>query len=120
MTKFLSEKKAFQRDLKSFVQSFASYVSIDDGQWTIKGFIDTYKNSYTILSDIKVVSKILEIHFLPKKTNFFPKPTTTPSLGRRIRMKFYCICTAFSCAPSDQPHNHLCSDATRKIFISVK
>lgn len=66
MTKFANEKKAFQGELKNFVQSLASYVSTDDGQWTIKGFIDTYKNIYTISSDTKVVSKILEIHLLPK------------------------------------------------------
>ena len=31
------------------------------GEWTIKGFIDIYKNIYTISSDTKIVSKILEI-----------------------------------------------------------
>ncbi len=66
MTSFTSEKKDFERELKNFVQSLTSYVSTDDGQWTIKGFIDTYKNIYTISSDTKVVSKILEIHLLPK------------------------------------------------------
>ena len=66
MTRFTSEKKDFERELKNFVQSLTSYVSTDDGQWTIKGFIDTYKNIYTISSDTKVVSKILEIHLLPK------------------------------------------------------
>ncbi|OQY43144.1 MAG: type II deoxyribonuclease, partial [Anaerolineaceae bacterium 4572_78] len=35
-------------------------------QWTIKGFIDTYKNIYTISNDTKIVSKILEIHLFPK------------------------------------------------------
>lgn len=66
MRNFVSQKKAFHRDLKAFVKSLASYVSTDDGQWTIKGFIDTYKNIYTISSDTKVVSKILEIHLFPK------------------------------------------------------
>ena len=47
-----------------------TYVSTDDGQWTIKGFIDTYKNIYTISSDTKVVSKILEIHLFPRIIEF--------------------------------------------------
>ena len=41
-------------------------VSADDGQWTIKGFVDTFRQVYTISSDTKVVSKILEIHLFPK------------------------------------------------------
>jgi len=70
MTRFTSEKKVFQKELKNFVQSLTSYISTDDGQWTIKGFIDTYKNIYTISADTKVVSKILEIHLLPKILEF--------------------------------------------------
>lgn len=46
------------------------YVSSDDGQWTIKGFIDIFKNVYTISSDTKVVSKILEIHIFPQLLKF--------------------------------------------------
>lgn len=40
------------------------------GQWTVKGFIDIYKNIYTISSDTKIVSKILEIHLFPKILEF--------------------------------------------------
>ncbi|MFA6568482.1 MAG: type II restriction endonuclease, partial [Victivallales bacterium] len=32
----------------------------------VKGFIDVYKNIYTISSDTKIVSKILEIHIFPQ------------------------------------------------------
>jgi hypothetical protein len=46
------------------------YVSADDGQWTVKGFIDIYKTIYTISSDTKIVSKILEIHLFPKILQF--------------------------------------------------
>ena len=70
MQKFVREKTIFQKELHSFVQSLASYISTKDGQWTIKGFIDTYKNIYTISSDTKVVSKILELHLLPQILTF--------------------------------------------------
>jgi hypothetical protein len=43
-----------------------SDVSTEDGQWTVKGFIDICKNVYTISSDTKIVSKILEIHLFPQ------------------------------------------------------
>ena len=66
MNPFENEKKDFYKKLNNFVQSLSAHVSTKDGQWTIKGFIDTYKNIYTISSDTKVVSKILEIHLLPK------------------------------------------------------
>jgi len=63
-------KKEFHERLQELVQSLGSYVSTKDGQWTIKGFIDTYKNIYTISSDTKVVSKILEIHLFPRMLDF--------------------------------------------------
>jgi hypothetical protein len=63
-------KQGFHRRLQKFVQSLDSYVSTEDGQWTVKGFIDIYKNIYTISSDTKVVSKILEIHLFPKILDF--------------------------------------------------
>jgi hypothetical protein len=63
-------RQDFHNRLQEFVQSLGSYVSTKDGQWTVKGFIDVYKNIYTISSDTKVVSKILEIHLLPKILDF--------------------------------------------------
>ncbi|MBA7676609.1 Type-2 restriction enzyme EcoRV [subsurface metagenome] len=46
------------------------HVSADDGEWTVKGFIDIYRNIYTISSDTKIVSKILEIHLFPQILQF--------------------------------------------------
>ncbi len=46
------------------------YVSTETGEWTVKGFIDVYKNIYTISSDTKIVSKILEIHIFPEILRF--------------------------------------------------
>ena len=39
-------------------------------KWTVKGFVDIFKNVYTISSDTKIVSKILEIHLFPKILRF--------------------------------------------------
>ena len=66
MSSFSKEKEFFYKELSTFVQSLASHISTEEGQWTIKGFIDTYKNIYTISSDTKVISKILEIHLFPE------------------------------------------------------
>lgn len=70
MTKKAQKKQQFLTQLQEFVTSLNSYVSTDDGQWTIKGFIDVYKNIYTISSDTKIVSKILEIHLFPQLVQF--------------------------------------------------
>jgi len=58
-------KTAFESALTEFVDELKQYVSTETGDWTIKGFIDVYKNIYTISSDTKIVSKILEIHIFP-------------------------------------------------------
>ncbi len=63
-------KQEFFEDLQEFVKSLGAFISTKDGQWTIKGFIDVYKNVYTISSDTKIVSKILEIHLFPKILEF--------------------------------------------------
>jgi len=63
-------KQEFAEVLSHFVSGLGKYVSANDGQWTVKGFIDIYKNIYTISSDTKIVSKILEIHLFPKILQF--------------------------------------------------
>ncbi|MBN2746405.1 MAG: EcoRV family type II restriction endonuclease [Bacteroidales bacterium] len=60
----------FERGLDKFVDELKKYVSTSDGDWTVKGFIDIYKNIYTISSDTKIVSKILEIHIFPEILRF--------------------------------------------------
>jgi len=69
----MSDKDKFKKILQKFTETILSEVSTDDGQWTIKGFIDIYKNVYTISSDTKIVSKILEIHLFPKILAFAEK-----------------------------------------------
>ena len=63
-------KTAFSQGLHAFVQKMREYVSAEDGEWTVKGFIDIYRNIYTISSDTKIVSKILEIHLFPQILQF--------------------------------------------------
>lgn len=62
----MTEKEEFARKLEQFVTELRGHISSDDGQWTVKGFIDIFKNVYTISSDTKIVSKVLEIHLFPK------------------------------------------------------
>ncbi len=66
-------KKCFEKELKAFVSDLQKHISTDDGQWSIKGFIDIYENIYTISSDTKIISKILEIHLFPKILEFSKK-----------------------------------------------
>jgi len=66
-------KIEFETALNEFVNELKRYVSTDTGDWTIKGFIDIYKNIYTISSDTKIVSKILEIHIFPEILRFAEK-----------------------------------------------
>ena len=64
------EKAAFIEKLQGIIGGIGSEISTSDGQWTVKGFIDVYRSIYTISSDTKVVSKILELHLLPKLLQF--------------------------------------------------
>lgn len=69
----MSEKETFENQLKEFVGTFQRHISSEDGQWTVKGFIDIFKNIYTISADTKIMSKILEIHLFPKIMDFANK-----------------------------------------------
>ena len=63
-------KSDFKKELDKFADKLEEYVSTDNGDWAVKGFIDVYKNIYTISSDTKIVSKILEIHIFPQILQF--------------------------------------------------
>ncbi len=64
------KKTLFRNKLNTFVETLNNYTCSEDKQWTIKGFIDIFKNIYTISGDTKIVSKILEIHIFPKLLEF--------------------------------------------------
>lgn len=66
----MSPKSAFREALAGFASTLPDYTSANGGEWTVKGFIDTHREIYTISSDTKVVSKILEIHLFPKVLAF--------------------------------------------------
>jgi hypothetical protein len=63
-------KLEFKKALNIFTEKLEKYVSTENGDWSVKGFIDVYKNIYTISSDTKIVSKILEIHIFPQILQF--------------------------------------------------
>lgn len=65
-----SVKEQFTRLLTELAATLAGHVSTEDHQWTIKGFIDVFRNVYTISADTKIVSKILEIHLFPVLLEF--------------------------------------------------
>ncbi len=63
-------KKLFINDLSKFSDSLSDYVSTCGSDWSIKGFVDTKKKIYSISSDTKIISKILEIQLFPKYKEF--------------------------------------------------
>lgn len=50
----------FLSQLQVEISAFNKLVSTDTGDWIVKGFIDVFKNVYTISADTKVVSKLIE------------------------------------------------------------
>lgn len=63
-------KKEFLDKLVEFSKELTEYVSDKVGDWKVKGFIDIEKSVYTISSDTKIISKILEIQLFPKFQEF--------------------------------------------------
>lgn len=59
-------RSSLQNHFEGFRQSFATA----EGNWTVKGFIDVYRNIYTISADTKVVSKIIELMLFPALSGF--------------------------------------------------
>lgn len=66
-------KSKFLKQIQLFARKLHNYVSTQDDQWVIKGFIDVFRNIYTITGDTKIVSKIIEIHLFPKFLEFADK-----------------------------------------------
>lgn len=63
------EKNVFLKELKKFAASLGTQIALND-EWTIRGFIDVFRNVYTISSDTKIISKILELHLFPNFLSF--------------------------------------------------
>jgi len=56
--------------LQEEATTFNRLISTDNGDWVVKGFIDIFKNVYTISGDTKVVSKLIEIMLFPRFVDF--------------------------------------------------
>jgi hypothetical protein len=67
--KYCKYKEKFAKNLSEFADTLEKYVTFD-GDWTVKGFIDIFKNIYPISSDTKIISKILELHLFPHFLKF--------------------------------------------------
>lgn len=63
------EKDRFSQQLKAFADTLPEQISSND-EWTIKGFIDIFRNIHTISPDTKIISKVLELHLFPHFLSF--------------------------------------------------
>lgn len=59
--------------LQKEVEGYNKIIATEKGDWIVKGFIDIYKNIYTITIDTKVVSKVMEILLIPAFHRFAEK-----------------------------------------------
>jgi hypothetical protein len=67
------EKEMIKTEFESLLNEFANSLGkivAHNNEWTIKGFIDIFKNVYTISTDTKVLSKVLELHLFPHFLTF--------------------------------------------------
>ena len=64
---------SFLKRLQAHAASFAKAVATKEGEWIIKGFIDIYRQIYTISVDTKIVSKVLELLLFPMFVQFAKK-----------------------------------------------
>ena len=87
--------------LQKEVEGYNRIIATEKGDWIVKGFIDIYKNVYTISVDTKVVSKVIELLLipafelfarnndlkleLPPQQNYYPDLTfTSKNTGERV------------------------------------
>lgn len=66
-------KEQILQALQEEVKGFNEIIATEKGDWIVKGFIDIYKNIYTISIDTKVVSKVIELLLIPAFENFANK-----------------------------------------------
>lgn len=64
------KKEEFLQKLQNNLTDFEKAISTTEKEWIIKGFIDIYKNVYTISLDTKIISKVLELLLFPLMQNF--------------------------------------------------
>ncbi len=76
------EKLLFSLQLKKFAATLGDCIA-KDNEWTIRGFIDIFKNIHTISSDTKIISKVLELHLFPFFLSFADK------IGYKLELATY-------------------------------
>ena len=69
----IMNKEEFIEALQEEALSYNRIIATENGDWIVKGFIDIYKNIYTITLDTKVVSKVIEILLIPHFEKFAQK-----------------------------------------------
>ena len=60
----------FRESLSAHFNEFKKILATESGDWVVKGFIDVYRNIYTISVDTKVISKIIELMLFPVISRF--------------------------------------------------
>lgn len=60
----------FRQSLLALFDELYQRVATENGEWTVKGFIDIYQQIYTISLDTKVLSKVLELLLFPVIARF--------------------------------------------------
>lgn len=78
-------RKAMTRDdflsnLQTHSAAFAKAVATNEGDWIVKGFIDIYRQIYTVSVDTKIVSKVLELLLFPMFVEFAKQNSLTLTL----------------------------------------
>lgn len=63
-------KDEFLLALQKEVSEYNKIIATEKGDWIVKGFIDIYKNIYTISVDTKVISKVIELLLIPAFESF--------------------------------------------------
>jgi len=64
------DKDTFRQQLLRRFDDFERSTATDAGDWVVKGFIDVYRNIYTISVDTKVVGKVIELLLFPVLCRF--------------------------------------------------
>jgi len=61
----------FEKKFNKFIPELTKALTVPNSKdWTVKGFIDYYQNIYSISTDTKVISKVIELMIFPKFLEF--------------------------------------------------
>lgn len=80
-------KDEFLLALQKELSEYNKIITTDKGDWIVKGFIDIYRNIYTISVDTKVVSKVIELLLIPAFEDFARKNNLV--LENQSKQNFY-------------------------------